>query len=418
MRILLVNYRYFISGGPERMMFNVKALLESHGHEVIPFSVRSSKNVDTPYAKYFVEPIGGEDAVYYEDYKKTPKVIMQLLSRSIYSFKVKHAIQKEIRDVKPDLVYIIHMINKLSPSVIRGAKQLGVPVVMRLSDFFMFCPKFDFLRDGKICRECMTGSLVNCLKHRCVKGSLSASLIRVFAMKVHRLIRVYDDVSAFVAPSSYMAQVLRESSISEERIRCIPSFTYAGEADLPDCVGDFGLYLGRLSPEKGPEVAVKAYEKLRDHRLVIVGDDNTEEGKRLKEYVKEKGLTNIEFRGFLQGRALHEVINASRFMIIPSICYENMPNTALEAMQYAKPILISRIGSLPDLVEDGKSGFLFECGNPDSLAQAIERMSDDGQVKEMGIVGRRLMQERFSPEAHYEKLIGLFNKVRGSAPKN
>ena len=415
MRILLVNYRYFISGGPERMMFNVKALLEAHGHEVIPFSVRSNKNVDTPYAKYFVAPIGSEDDVYYEDYKKTPKVIWQMLSRSIYSFEVKHAIQKEIREVKPDLVYIIHMINKLSPSVIRGAKQLGVPVVMRLSDFFMFCPRFDFLRNGKICRECMSNGLGRCVKYRCVKGSLAASLIRVFAMKVHRLIRVYNDVSGFVAPSTYMAQVLREGGIPEEKIHCIPSFTNAGEAVFPDCVGDYGLYLGRLSPEKGPEVAIKAYEKLKDQRLVIVGDDTTEEGKRLKEYVREKGLRNIEFRGFLQGRDLHEAINAARFMIIPSICYENMPNTALEAMVHAKPILISRIGSLPDLVKDGESGYLFECGNPDSLAQAIERMADDEQVRKMGLVSRQLMTDRFSAEAHYEKLMQLFSKVSGAS---
>ena len=111
MRVLLVNYRYFVSGGPERYMFNIKKELEDRGHEVIPFSVHSNRNVETPYSKYFVEPIGGRDAVYFDEYKKTPKVIMQMLSRSIYSPEVRRAIQREIDEIKPDVVYIIHFVN-------------------------------------------------------------------------------------------------------------------------------------------------------------------------------------------------------------------------------------------------------------------------------------------------------------------
>ena len=105
MRILLVNYRYFISGGPEKYMFNIKKMLEDNGHEVIPFSIHSNKNVETEYSKYFVEPIGSRDATYFEECKKTPKVIWQMLTRSIYSTEVEKAIKKEIKDVKPDLVF-------------------------------------------------------------------------------------------------------------------------------------------------------------------------------------------------------------------------------------------------------------------------------------------------------------------------
>lgn len=125
MKIMIVNYRYFISGGPEKYMFNIKKLFESHGHEVIPFSIKSNKNLETEYSKYFVEPIGNHDTIYYDEYKKTPKVVWQMLTRSIYSFEVEQAIKKEIDETKPDIVYIIHFVNKLSPSVIRGAKKNG-----------------------------------------------------------------------------------------------------------------------------------------------------------------------------------------------------------------------------------------------------------------------------------------------------
>lgn len=170
MRILLVNYRYFISGGPEKYMFNIKKMLEDNGHEVIPFSIHSNKNVKTEYSKYFVEPIGSRDVTYFEECKKTPKVIWQMLTRSIYSKEVEKAIKREIKDVKPDLVYIIHFVNKLSPSVICGAKKMGVPVVLRLSDYFLLCPRFDFMYDKKPCEECLTKGYMTCIKKRCVKA--------------------------------------------------------------------------------------------------------------------------------------------------------------------------------------------------------------------------------------------------------
>ena len=204
MRILLVNYRYFISGGPEKYMFNIKKMLEDNGHEVIPFSIHSNKNVKTEYSKYFVEPIGSRDVTYFEECKKTPKVIWQMLTRSIYSKEVEKAIKREIKDVKPDLVYIIHFVNKLSPSVICGAKKMGVPVVLRLSDYFLLCPRFDFMYDKKPCEECLTKGYMTCIKKRCVKGSLFASSVRVFSMKVHKAMNVYKGVDAFITPSEFL----------------------------------------------------------------------------------------------------------------------------------------------------------------------------------------------------------------------
>ena len=208
MRILIVNYRYFISGGPEKYMFNIKKMLEDNGHEVIPFSIHSNKNVETEYSKYFVEPIGGRDTTYFDEVKKTPKSIWQLLTRSIYSREVEKALKKEINDVKPDLVYIIHFVNKLSPSVITGANKMGVPVVLRLSDYFLLCPRFDFMYEKKVCEECLSKGYKSCIKKRCVKGSLFASVVRVFSMKFHKMINVYKNVYAFITPSEFFKKKL------------------------------------------------------------------------------------------------------------------------------------------------------------------------------------------------------------------
>lgn len=411
MRILLVNYRYFVSGGPEKYMFNIKRLLEDNGHEVIPFSIHSNKNAQTEYSKYFVEPIGGRDATYFDEVRKTPKSIWQMISRSCYSLEVKKAIQKEIRDVKPDLVYIIHFVNKLSPSVIRGAKELGVPVVLRLSDYFLLCPRFDFLYQKKVCEDCLTCGYMSCIKKRCVKGSLFASVIRVFSMKLHNAMKVYDDVDAFITPSEFLKNKLEANGFQNSKITCIPTFT-ASKTEVGEPVtGKYGLYLGRITEEKGVETVVKAYESLPDHEVKIMGDDTTEEAVRLKRYVEEHGMKNVEFLGFKGGAELETVIKNARFTLIPSIWYDNLPNTALESFQYSKPVIASNIGSLPELVEDGVNGYLFDPYKPEELAKRVKLFDDDELVRKMGANSRSKLEKRFAPKTHYAALMKVFESV-------
>lgn len=393
-------------------MFNIKRVLEEHGHEVIPFSVHSNKNVPTEYSKYFVKPIGGLDATYFDEVKKTPKSVWQMLTRSIYSLEVKKAIQKEIKDVNPDLVYIIHFVNKLSPSVIRGAKQMGVPVVLRLSDYFLLCPRFDFLCERRICEECLTKGYRSCIRKRCVKGSLFVSAVRVLSMKVHNLIKVYRDVDAFITPSEFLKKKLSSNSFDERKIHCIPTFAVQEKLfKVNHTIGTYGLYFGRISEEKGVETLVHAYERLPDHFLKIVGDDMTNEAVRLKAYTAERGLGNIEFLGFKSDGKLEELIHGSRFVTIPSIWYDNLPNTALEAFQQAKPVIASDIGSLPELVEDGYNGYLFEPGNVEELVEKIRSLDSDERVLELGNNSRQRFEEKFMAEKHYEALMGVFRNV-------
>lgn len=413
MRILLVNYRYFISGGPEKYMFNIKKMLEDNGHEVIPFSIHSNKNVETEYSRYFVEPIGSRDATYFEDCKKTPRVIWQMLSRSIYSVEVEKAIRKEIEEVKPDLVYIIHFVNKLSPSVIRGAKKMGKPVVLRLSDYFLLCPRFDFMYEKKPCEECLHKGYRTCIQRRCVKGSLFASLVRVMSMKIHSLMNIYKDVDAFITPSEFLKNKLVENGFDREKINCIPTFTASKSEVGEPRIGEYGLYFGRITEEKGVETVVQAFELLPDHHVKIMGDPTTEEAKRLIRYVEEKNLQNIEFVGFKSGVELEEIIKGSRYTLIPSVWYDNLPNTALESFQYSKPVIASNIGSLPELVLDGVNGYLFEAGNADELRNKVLLLADDQMVEIMGRASRARLEERFAPKTHYDALMGIFSQVTG-----
>lgn len=414
MKILLVNYRYFISGGPEKYMFNIKKMLEDNGHEVVPFSIHSNKNIETEYSKYFVEPIGDRNATYFDEVKKTPKSIWQMLTRSVYSVEVEKAIKKEIKDVKPDIIYIIHFVNKLSPSVITGAKKMGVPVVLRLSDYFLLCPRFDFLSNKKICEDCLKCGYMSCIKKRCVKGSLFASIIRVFSMKIHKLLNVYKGVDAFITPSEFLKNKLIENGFDKSKINCIPTFTASKTSVGNPHVGDYGLYFGRITEEKGVETVVKAYEKLPNHVVKIMGDDTTEEAIRLKKYVEEHNLKNIEFLGFKAGSELEKVIKNSRFTIIPSIWYDNLPNTALESFQYSKPVIASNIGSLPELVVNNENGYLFNPYSSKELIEKIRLFDDEENVQRLGANSRKRLEEKFAPMTHYNALMQVFDKVRGN----
>lgn len=412
MRILLVNYRYFISGGPEKYMFNIKKMLEDNGHEVIPFSIHSNKNVETKYSKYFVEPIGSRNATYFDEVKKTPKSIWQMLTRSVYSVEVENAIKKEIRDVKPDLVYIIHFVNKLSPSVICGAKKMGIPVVLRLSDYFLLCPRFDFMYNKKPCEDCLTKGYMSCIKKKCVKGSLFASVIRVFSMKVHSIMKIYRNVDAFITPSEFLRKKLIENGFEEKKIVCIPTFTASKSEIGEQKIGGYGLYFGRITEEKGVDTVVKAYEMMPNREVKIMGDDTTEEAVKLKNYIKQKNIKNIEFVGFKSGEELEKIIKDARFVLIPSIWYDNLPNTALEAFQYSKPVIASNIGSLPELVIDGVNGYLFEPSNVKELCRKVTLLDDDTVVQKMGIASRKRLEDRFSPSTHYKNLMKVFNSVK------
>ncbi|MEM4398176.1 MAG: hypothetical protein QW757_06160, partial [Candidatus Woesearchaeota archaeon] len=207
MKILIINSRYFLSAGPEKYMFSLINILEKKGHEVIVFSTKNIKNQKSKYEDYFVSSIGGDDKVYFEEYKKTPKTIYQILERQFYSFEVKNALKKLIKE-KPEIAYLLHHQNKLSPSVIDACYELKVPIALRISDFSLACPSNNFLRNTEVCELC-TKSLWNAVKYKCVKRSFFGSLVKVMALKYYRMIKIYDKVNKIIFPSKFTMNKLR-----------------------------------------------------------------------------------------------------------------------------------------------------------------------------------------------------------------
>ena len=407
MKVLLINYRYFLSGGPESYLFKVEELFRRHGDETIAFSAQDPRNRPCPQAGYFTGSRGGE--VYFSKIRLTPGNVLRLLKGAFYNPEAARQLKRLIDAERPDAVYVLQQINLLSPSVFVAAKRKGLRVVHRLSDYNLFCPRFDFLRAGEPCEKCLRGSLWNAVRYRCVHGSLPASLIRVLSMFFHRLIGAFDRIDAFVVTNRFMEEKLLQSGVAPARIRRIPTFTdFENVAPRYDHDG-YVLYLGRVSPEKGPQYAVEAMKHLRDLdvRLRLTGTPADDANGDIARLIAENGLADrVEFVGFQQGEALEKLISGALCVLCPSVLYDNLPNAILEAFAHGKPVVASNHGSFPGAIDDGRTGLLFTPKDAADLAAKIRRLwTEPDLAATLGRNARIQCEREHAPETHYRRLV-------------
>ncbi|HEU5348068.1 MAG TPA: glycosyltransferase family 4 protein [Ktedonobacterales bacterium] len=423
MKIVVCNKYYFVTGGPERYMFGLSDVLQGMGHEVIPFSVSSVKNEPTPYEPYFVSPpVSGE--LY--GGKLTQKKLslgtkVRMVQRAIYSREARQKLRALIHDTQADVVYVLNFTSYLSPSIIDAARDEHVPVVVRLSSFDLICANHMFLRDGKICTECMHGKYHSVL-HRCVGGSFSASLAKSVAMYYHDLSGIYKRIDAFVAPARFMEKTLITAGYPPERIHHIPTFVDSGrfQPRLPDTpIENYILYFGRIAPDKGLGTLIDAYALLGPHAppLLLMGWSEPAEEQRLRARCAELGLTNVHFIGAIQGEKMVSMVQQARFVIVSSVWFENTPNAVYEAFACGRPVIATNIGSLPEQVVPEYNGLLFELNNPGDLARQMRRLLDDPHFADrLGANGLEAIHHEYSAQTHADRLLALFRSLaRGGA---
>lgn len=417
-RIAVVNSRYFLSGGPERYLFNFSALFGEKGHSISPFALRYRQNEDSPYSRYFPRPPAKDDQIYFRDLALNLPALLRLAARSLYSFEVKRGFSSLLQNENIQITYLLQHYGTLSPSVIDASCNLGIPVVLRTSDFFLMCLNSLFLKRGSVCEDCVEKSLWSGVRDRCVKNSFWMSLFRALSLWMHRQIKIYEKVDAFVCPTLFMTKKLEALGIPSQKIHHLPTF-FNADGIRPERQSDpYILYFGRTSKEKGVDVLVRAWKKLdlKNEKLLIVGHSHDGETERLKKWITEEKIGNIEFKDFQSTALLAGLISRSRFTVVPSVWYENMPNTILESFAHAKPVVASDIGSIPETVRDGEEGLLFQAGNADDLAQKMSRLlSNPQEIVEMGKNARRRLEEDFSPKRHYKKLLSIFRNLHPAA---
>lgn len=415
MKIIIANYRYFIAGGPERYMFKFIEAAEKRGIEVIPFSVNNRQNLETPYSRYFAKP--RSDELMYADIKKNLSNYIGLFRATVWNYDAEYRLRKLIRDTKPDAVYILHEINHLSPSIIRAAKKEGVRVVHRISDFFMFCAKYDFLCGNELCEACLHRDYSMAMKRRCVKGSKWGTLIRVMAMKLYWKTRVFENVDQYICTCKFSKDKLIEGGISSEKIACVP--TFIDSSSVTPCYehDNYFLFLGRMVHQKGVIYAIEAMKYLKDTNFVLkITGTPTEsvEDQQIWKYIQNNNLEEkVVFTGFRCGDELDSLISRATCIVCPAIWYENMPNTVIEAYANGKPVVASRIGSLAEIVEDGKTGLLFEVKNAEDMAEKLRRLiEDESLVFNLGKNAREECIKKYCEDQHMDMVLNLLRGAK------
>jgi glycosyltransferase involved in cell wall biosynthesis len=398
MKILQANKFFFQNGGSEVVMFQERDYLLNSGHEVVDFSMQDKNNLASDFSNHFVSS---------QNYLAITGILRKLQAalKLIHSPEAVRRISCLIKQSKPDLVHCHNIYHQLTPSIIGAAKKLGVPVVLTLHDYKPVCPVYNRIHDGQPCSDCLDGSYFNVLKHRCADGSLGKSALLYTEAVFQRYLGSYEKVDAFIAPSRFMQRSVAHR-FPIERIRLL----YNG-VDIDTVRGSgadegYVLYLGRISQEKGIETLLKAYaSSTANWRLVVAGTGPLSDELMTK-------YDSRHFVGHITGKALSEMIDRASVVVVPSNWYENCPMSVLEAMAYGKPVVASCMGGIPELVEQNKTGLLFDAGNTNELTTALEKLMASPELrKQMGTDARKRVEEQFSLAQHNAGLLEIYQSV-------
>jgi glycosyltransferase involved in cell wall biosynthesis len=300
-----------------------------------------------------------------------------------------------------DVVHVHNLFPNLSPSVLRT----GAPTLMTLHNFRLACLPATFLREGAICEDCLGRVPWPGVVHGCYRGSRAQSAIIATSLSVHRAIGTFDRVTLFIAVSQFVKKKLVEAGFDGDRIRVRPNFSWP--TDRRNGPGTYFLTLGRLSPEKGLETIVRMWGSR--FSLVVVGDGP--ERARL-ESVAAPG---VRFRGQVEPDDVPSLLRGARGLLMPSTCYEGSPRSLVEAFASGVPVVVSRIGGLPEHVEHDVSGLLVEPGDAAGWADAVGQLEDDSISERLGAGAYAAWEGRFCPDVGLRSLVALYEEAIGMA---
>jgi glycosyltransferase involved in cell wall biosynthesis len=399
-KALLANKFFFRNGGSEAVMLQERDFLLASGFEVVDFSMQDERNLPSDYAPYFVENTS------YKESKGGAASQLGAALKLIHSSEAVRRIGELIDRTRPDIVHCHNIYHQLTPSIIRAAKKRGVPVVLTLHDYKPVCPVYTRLRNGEVCSECLDGKFSNVIKHRCAEGSLAKSAILFAEAQVQRLLKSYEMVDAFIAPSDFMGAAVTQKRFPREQVVVIHNGIDC-DAVTPGADDEgYVLYLGRLSSEKGVGTLLEAHAGIADRvRLEIAGTGPMEQQLRAK-------YPSATYLGYLSGDALESKIRNAAAVVVPSEWYENCPMSVLEAMAFGKPVIASNIGGIPELVVHEETGLLFPPGDSAALRQCMTRLMDDAALRRgYGAAARARIENRFSLNQHNAALLRLYQTV-------
>jgi len=380
MKIIQVHNYYRFSGGEDTVFSNEYKLLTSHGHEVIQYT-KSNKEISN-----------------YNIYRKG-KLFSSICSRSTLE-----EVLEIIEEHKPDICHVHNTLALITPSVYYACKRMRVPVVQTLHNYRLICANASLFRNGKVCEECIGKSLYHSMRYGCYRGSRLQTFVLARTVEWNKKHGTWDNlIDAYIALTEFSKRKFVEGGLPENKIFIKPNFLFEDPGYSESDEGYF-LFAGRLDEVKGVNVLIGAAESLPQIEFKIAGDGILRH--------KVSSVTNIKYLGQLNRNDLVLELKKSTALIFPSTWYETMGMTIIEAFACGKPVIASNLGAMAEIVEDGRTGLLFEAGNKSDLAEKISwARNNSGKARKIGLNARKEFEEKYTPERNYKMLVEIYEKT-------
>jgi glycosyltransferase involved in cell wall biosynthesis len=388
MRILIVHNRYTQRGGEDVVFEAETALLRVHGHEVFTWET-------------YNDQVKGQSA-------------FNAAANAIWSLDSQKELSALLQKYRPEVVHFHNTFLRISPAAYYTCQEAGVPVVQTLHNYRLLCPAANLLRDGKVCEACLGNwGLWPSIRYGCWHSSSAQTAVVAAMLVTHRWLKTWQNqVDLYVAMTNFARQKFIEAGIPEEKIVVKPNFIAPAKelpaAPLPK--EPFALFVGRLSPEKGPELVIRAWESLPDIPIKLVGDGYL--APQLKEAVRQFGDDRVEFCGQRSQEEVYKMMGEARLLLVPSIGYEGMPLTLIEAFSHHLPVIATRHGAMQEIVQHGTTGLHFKPQDAADLAYWVRwAWEHPAEMKVMADRGFLEFQEKYSPEANYQQLMNIYQRA-------
>ena len=362
MKVLMINKFLYPNGGSETYIFKIGEWLEKNGHEVQYFGMEHDGRC-----------VGNRVNAYTSDMDFHGGSILSKLTypiKTIYSSEARKQIRKVLDDFEPDVCHINNFNYQLTPSIILEIKKWNknCRIIFTAHDYQLVCPNHmcNNPNTHQNCEKCLGGHFINCTKGKCIHGSTAKSAIGTMEAMLWNGNGVYKNFDKIICCSEFLKKKMDINPVFAERTVAMHNFVEKVEnRDVEK--KDYVLYFGRFSEEKGIGTLIEAVQELPDVQFIFAGTGPLES--------EISGVKNIKNVGFQKGEALERLIREAKFSVYPSEWYENCPFSVMESQMYGTPVLEANIGGIPELIQVGKTGELFESGNKEELKSKIREMS-------------------------------------------
>lgn len=389
MKILLVNKFYYLKGGAEKYLFALEKLLLAKGHDVKILACRSPKNLSSPDKDFF---IGTDDLDTLPWFKKITELI-----KIFYRPETIKKLDLLLKNWQPDLIHLNNINYQISTNIIDYFAKKKIPLVITLHDYQLISPNYTLYNHNHNCAQAAVDKkFYQCLTHRCYQDSWLKTLLAVLESYYNHGRKVYEKINAFIAPSIYLAEKFGQAGFDKNKIHYLPNFLETTNKPPATSKGDFYLYAGRLTEEKGLKELVDFFQVNPEYQLCLAGAGDL---------VLPK-TKNIKQLGQLTPAEINLVLHQAKALIFPSKWPENCPYIILEALAVGLPIIAKDMGGVKELITNNYNGLLFN--DFSELKNILEKFETNPSLQEYLAKNSLIESLKYTRELYYNKLIELY----------